>query len=203
METRSAAIFILAAALAAGCLAAPAQPAAPAQQGSAIQFPKAPVAYSASYVVDEGGAQAVKRVWASGSNMRIEIADEGGGFFSLYFLGSRAYSCGKTGQGTSCFDVTGRAQAGLESFLPCQHLENAKKAGSVDVGGTEGACYYVPYGVFGKRKICCTDMGVLAYDSYNLTSGKAHVEYLSEIAYGASAADFALPAEPAMAPPEG
>jgi hypothetical protein len=202
--TRFSLLYILAAALLAGCLAnqAGAKPAAQqaSQQGSPVSFPQVPVAYSATYVVNEGGAEATKMVWASGNNMRIEIADANGGFFSLYFLGNRTYSCGRAGQGASCFDVSGRSPAGLGSLLPCQNLEDAKDAESVDIGGTRGKCHIVPYGVFSKRKICCTDMGVLAYDEYNLTNGKTHVEYLSEIEYAASDSDFALPAEPAAAP---
>lgn len=134
--------------------------------------------------------------------MRIDITDGLGGYFSLYFLGNRAYSCAKIAQTASCFDVSDRSSIRPEEVLPCQYLEGSKQAEQVDIGGTSGSCYLQPYGIFGKRKICCTDRGVLAYDEYNQTSGKTHVEYLTSISYSAQDSDFLLPAEPQNAPKE-
>ncbi len=171
-------------------------------QAAGPEFPRVPVEYAATYEVNEGGAKVTKRVWASGNRMRMEIADGSGGLFGLFFLGSRAYSCAAPSGNASCFDVSGRVSVKLAEALPCQNLSGASDAGPVDIGGTQGKCYTLPYGVFAMRKICCTDRGVLAYDEYNTTSGKSHVEYLTDIAYSAKDSDFLLPAEPRAAPAE-
>ena len=169
---------------------------------SSFSFPQAPVDYTARYVINEGGSEAAKLVSASGNRMRIQLDDGGGGYFSLFFLGKRAYSCANPAGNASCFDISGRANVKPEDVLPCQHLEGSTPAEKVDIGGTAGNCHVLPYGVFDKRKICCTDRGVLAYDEYNMTNGKAHVEYLTDISYSVNEGDFLLPATPKTAPEE-
>jgi len=182
--------------------AAPALPAEGTIPASSFSFPQVPVQYAAHYVVNENGAETVKSVWASGNRMRIELSDGGSGYFSLYFLGNRAYSCAAPGQNASCFEVSSRVSIKPDEVLPCQYLEGSEQAEEVDIGGTAGRCYLKPYGVFGKRKICCTERGVLAYDEYNQTGGKTHVEYLTDISYSAKDEDFLLPATPKNAPEE-
>ncbi|HIH30673.1 TPA: hypothetical protein HA243_04690 [Candidatus Micrarchaeota archaeon] len=167
-----------------------------------FSFPGSPVEFSATYKVSEAGAEAVKKVWASGNRMRIDVSDGGEGLFSLYFLGNSAYSCTRVAGNASCFDVSGRAGSIPSGIFPCQDLSGAAFEGEVGIGNTLGRCYSIPYGVFSKRKICCTDRGVLAYDEYNVTSGNTHVEYLTDIYYSASDSDFLLPAEPMAAPEE-
>lgn len=169
---------------------------------SSFSFPRTPVDYTARYVINEGGSEAAKLVFASGNRMRIQLDDGGSGYFALFFLGKNAYSCANPAGNASCFDISGRAQVKPEDVLPCQHLEGSTPAEKVDIGSTVGNCHVLPYGVFSTRKICCTDRGVLAYDEYNLTNGKAHVEYLTGISYSVNEEDFLLPATPKNAPDE-
>jgi len=184
--------------LLAGCAEAPPRSSAAGQiaQKHHISFPKSPVAYTALYTLNENGGEAQKRVVADGDKMKIQL-----GSIAIYFLSDRAYSCSYVGGNASCFDITAKAEGmKLDEVYPCQHLEGAREAEPVDIGGTAGRCYLLPYGVAGSRKICCTDRGVLAYDQYNLTSKSMHTEYLTEISYEADYREFLLPAEPAVAP---
>lgn len=199
------AAFLALALILAGCAAKEngegAKAAEPASYGKGFTLPQTPVEYTATYTVDEEGAQTQKKVWRSGSRMRIALLSGGGSSLGMYFVNGRAYSCADVGSGMSCFEITGRVDAQAAAQLAVQpDFSSAEPAEEVDIGGTKGKCYLFPYKVFEKRKMCFTDRGVLAFDQYNVTSGRVRTEYLTELKYGVDARDFELPATPRAAP---
>ncbi|VVC01546.1 Uncharacterised protein [uncultured archaeon] len=188
-----------------GCTGSGAQAAAGAgaQQPAHGSFvvPASGIDYSAQYVVYEGSTQVAKRVFRSGDRMRADVYSQGGNTFSIYLSGSFAYSCYSAGGPYECYDISAKlSQEQVDGMVAQPSLSGAKEAEDVDIGGTTGKCYAVPYDVYRQRKLCFTDRGVLAYDEYNATKESPHIEYLSSISYAASDSDFQLPASPQALP---
>ncbi len=163
---------------------------------SNFSVPPAGVEYTAHYRINEGGGEIEKTVWRSGTNARVEIGS-GASAFDLYFLSDRAYSC----SAGKCFDVTS-AVPGTEAaqLFSEPDFSSARPAEKVDIGGTTGKCYLFPYAPFESRKMCFTQDMIPAYDEYNATRGQVRVEYLTELIYGTSPQDFALPSQPQSLP---
>lgn len=166
--------------------------------------PESPIAYTAYYIVNEGGQESAKIVYRNGQMMRTDY-DAGNVTISVYFLKNRAYSCAKSLDGSyNCFDITGSAAAqGVGALIGTPDLENAEKAESVGIGqgGQMAAqCYIFNALPHPGRKMCFTDGGILAYDEYTLSGGRKRVEYLGNLKLSAGLQSFGLPATPAMPP---
>ncbi|MEM2137493.1 MAG: hypothetical protein QW568_00205 [Candidatus Anstonellaceae archaeon] len=204
MKSALALSVFLVALLLLGCTAKPQEASAKEGSGPVGSFflPQSKADYTAVYAVDEGsGPVASKKVWRKDSRMRIEISSDSGGSISLYFVSGRAYSCANIGSGYSCYEIT----SGLEPEAAAQlsgepDFSSAEAAEEVEIGSTKGYCFFFPYKVFEKRKQCFTEKGVLAFDQYNVTDGRAHTEYLTNLAYVAYDSDFVLPAAPQPVP---
>jgi hypothetical protein len=163
----------------------------------AFRVPKSQVEYTAHYTVLDSGEESSKAVYRSGDRARVDLR-LGSSEVRLYFLADRAYSCSNTGSGFACFDISakvGSSPAALE-LLDAPSLSGAKQLEDVDIGGTVGRCYLLPYAQLGSRKLCLTDRGVVAYDEYSSATGQKHTEYLTDIFYGVAQGDFDLPASP-------
>jgi len=186
-----------------GCAAQPQEKtSAQGQDAAAAGFsvPNAPVPYTAEYVVNDNGGTLQKKVWRSGTMMRMRLGSGNTGV-DLFFLGNSAYSCSSPQDGqAACFDVSSRlTSANYDELFPSP-LASGEEVGQVDIGSTLGRCYEKEYPQIGIRKKCFTDRGVLAYDAYNLSKTQPYVEYMTGITYSAAGLDFALPAAP-QAPP--
>lgn len=198
--------LLLAALLVFGCSASyPAKPPDSSKQGQetgtgTIIIPKSALNYTAAYAITEGGANEMKKtVWRSADRMRVDFGSAGGTLVSLYFLGGGLYSCSSLAGGYSCFEIDASPQGALEEFCPSPG-PSAEEVEPVQIGTATGRCYLVPMDIRSKRKICCTDSGIMAYHEQNTSSG-SRVEYLTELTYAVDAAAFALPATPQQAPP--
>lgn len=173
-------------------------------QGGNFSLPQSSIAYVAEYVVDDNGAQVGKTIYRSGEDLRIDISPGAGSAFSLFFIGSSAYSCYNASAGASCYDISSTlSQDQVNELMPQFDMTDAQDAGNVNIGGTTGKCYNIPYDLYTQQKVCFTDTGILAYDSYNATRADTHVEYLTSLAYAAPDSDFALPASPQPMPQQG
>ena len=173
-------------------------------QDTGFSMPNSTVAYSAYYIVKEGGQETGKTVYRMGEDMRTDY-EFGGENISVYFLGNKAYSCALSiAGGYQCFDITAQAAAqGVEALVGMPDLENAQAAETVSVGQSEqmtAKCYIFSAAPYFGRKRCFTDSGIPAYDEYTLSDGQKHVEYLSYIRMDAGLQVFGLPVAPKMAP---
>lgn len=167
--------------------------------------PESPVAYTAYYIVNEGGQESGKTVYRMGRKMRVDYGF-GSTNISVFFLENKAYSCARSLSGEyGCFDITSSAASqGISALIGAPNLENAEAAEIVDVGGSgqmKAQCYVFSGAPTFGRKQCFTDSGILAYDEYLLANKQKHVEYMAHLSLGANLRSFGLPTAPQM-PPE-
>lgn len=186
-----------------GCVneASPQNSAGAFGQAGNFSVPPATVAYKADYVVFDNGAELAKRVCRSDDRLRIDVGAQNETSFSLFFLGSEAYSCYSVQGAATCYNISSAlSQTRMDDVMPRPDLSGAEETEPADIGGTVGRCYLVPQDPFKKRKMCFTDTGILAYDEYNVDESGKHIEYLSGLTYGVSDSDFILPASPGAMP---
>ena len=170
-------------------------------QNSHFSLPQSAVSYVATYTVVDGDSQLTKKVFRANDKIRIDVSAPNANSFSLFFLGSSAYSCYNAGGTITCYDISSvLSQTQIDALLPAPDLSGAKEAESVDIGQTTGKCYFVPQDIARKRKMCLTSDGILAYDSYNDTQTTTHVEYLTSLTYSVDDSNFLLPSSPQAIP---
>ena len=166
-------------------------PPAPKASGSEVfSLPQSPVSYTVHYRVTEGAAQSEKTVYRTEDKMRVDVGADGQVQLSLYFAGGKIYSCPRLVKG-SCIDVTANLPRSASALFSHGAMPSGAKYDSeTDIGGTVGKCYVAPYNLYGTRKVCYTDQGVVAYDEYPINEKTMHVEYATQIHYGAGVSDF-------------
>ena len=189
-----------------GCVQNSAAPTNGAGDGASFVLPPTDVSYHARYTVEEGGPMS-KEVWRVNGSMRMDMSVQGMRALSFYFIGNRAYSCSFVSQPTACYDITSSLSQGDASRLvpDVSDVEGATQVESVKMGSTKGDCYDVSMGALGGRKLCFAPQGVMAFDSYNVSKGVVHTEYLTDLEYYGQGetppeGTFALPAAPIYAP---
>ncbi len=175
-----------------------------AANGTGFLVPESPVAYTAYYIVDEGGRQTEKMAYRMGRNMRVDYVD-GNMTIGVFFLKDKAYSCTRMHSGGyGCFDITDEAALqGVSSLIGMPNLGDAELDEVVDIGSggrMKAQCYIFTVPPFSGRKRCFADGGIPAYDEYALPGGQKHVEYLANIRLSASLQDFGLPVTPVVPP---
>ena len=208
MEKSARAFAFLALAAAMLVFAGCAQSSAPANGSIAgnatFVLPEAEASYYARYTVEDGGTMA-KEVWRAPDKMRIDLSVDEMLALSFFFMDSRAYSCDYLPLASACYDITATlSQADAKRMMPLENdMASATRLESVKIGSLTGACYAMPSGALGYRKLCFAPQGVVAYDSYNVSKTSAHTEYATEIEYfeegrGPGASVFLLPAAPGL-----
>jgi len=202
------AFLMLAAAilLSPGCAQSGAPPTNATGSDAKFILPASDVSYYARYTVEEGGPM-TKEVWRAPDKMRIDLSAQGIRALSFFFVDSRAYSCSYLSSPPACYDVSGTFSQGDAGRLVPREADfpGATQVESVKIGDTTGKCYETSAVSLGARKVCFAVMGVMAYDSYNVSKTVLHTEYLTDIEYyesgkGPDAGMFVLPTAPVSAP---
>ncbi|MFA6489266.1 MAG: hypothetical protein WCT52_01145 [Candidatus Micrarchaeia archaeon] len=173
--------------------------------GTGFLVPESRAAYTAYYIVNEGGQETDKTVYRMGRKMRMDYG-LGGANISVFFLDDKAYSCARSlASGEyGCFDITeSAASQGVSSLIGEPDLENAEMVEMVDVGSSgqmKAQCYIFSSAAFPARKTCFVEGAIPAYDEYVLGNGQKHVEYLAYLKMDANLRNFGLPATPVIPP---
>ncbi len=191
---------------AAGCVQNGAAQGQTYNPNAAFVLPVSDISYHATYSVEEGGPMA-KEVWRAPEKMRYDLSAQGMKALSFFFVGSRAYSCSYISSTPACYDITPMlSQSDATRLVPTEaDATGATQVESIKIGNTGGKCYQMEIPALGSRKLCFAVGGVMAYDSYNVSKGLTHTEYLTgleiyEKGREIDASVFSLPAQPVAAP---
>lgn len=155
---------------------------------SSSQFfflPESKINYTAHYVIYEDGKERYETVWREGKRMKVEAFTDAEKKHSIlfYFLENQVFFCIKN-EKEECNDITNFFESNRILSAYDINLTGAVEVEKVPIGNTEGQCYLLPSSsFFEERKICLTDLGVLAYDELSYAGRKKYVRYLVELSY--------------------